>query len=80
MKWCPMRDAVNLLLKVFGWPGFGYTPPKMEVNGEQVEAPRVMMDKSNEVARQVELLEWELRRAGLDNRLRRHPQRGQNGV
>lgn len=70
-KWCPMRDAISLLSKSFGWPGFGYHPPKMKVDGTEVEAPRQLEQKANEVARQVELLEWELRRAGLDHRSRR---------
>lgn len=57
-----------VLARAFGWPGFGYTPPKMIVNGTEVEAPKELTQKTNEVARQVELLEWELRRAG--NRFR----------
>lgn len=70
-KWCPLRDATRALSKAFGWPGFGYTPPKLKIEGTEVEAPEQLVHKTNEVQRQVELLEWELRRAGLDNRLRR---------
>lgn len=61
-KWCPLRNTLELLSKAFGWPGFGYTPPKIKREGAEVEAHRELEHKTNEVARQVELLEWELRR------------------
>lgn len=66
-KWCPLKDTITVLSKAFGWPGFGYRPPPMKVDGTE-QAPRELVHKANEVERQVELLEWELRRAGLGKR------------
>jgi len=64
-KWCPLRDVIVMLSKAFGWPGFGYHPPKLKIQGTEVEAPRELEHTTDEVVRQVELLEWELRRARL---------------
>lgn len=67
-KWCPVRDTLNVLAKAFGWPGYGYSPPKLKIDGTEIEAPQQLVHKANEVQQQVELLEWELRR---EPRLRR---------
>lgn len=58
--------VVAAVAKVLGWPGFGYHPPKFVVRGKEVEAPQELAQKTDEVVRQVELLEWELRRGGAD--------------
>lgn len=66
-KWCPLSEAINVLSKAFGWPGFGYKPPPLVVDGQE-KAPHQLVHTSNEVERQVELLEWELRRSGIGHR------------
>jgi len=63
-KWCPLK----IVVKAVGWPGFGYHPPEITVKGARVSDTKDLEHQVDEVVRQVELLEWELRRIRLDRR------------
>lgn len=60
-RWCPLRDAIAWMSKA---TGIGYTAPPI-ITTEGKVTPDQLTKKADEVVRQVELLEWELRRSRL---------------